>query len=491
MLSHLSRYDPRILAHPAGRRAIAQDNLLTFALIYLREHLVGPDGSFSLAACHREWVALAEQMPVAAGPRAWRHAFAAPRETGKSTWWLLIIPLWLAATGRIRFIAAFADSATQAQEHLATFKREVESNVTLRRDYPGLCTPRRRRGGHGDADRREMYIAENGFVYTAKGADSKVLGIKVGATRPQLIILDDIEGDESSYSADKADKRLRTVQDAILPLNERAPVIMTGTVTMAGSIVHQLVKHASGQGDAQWITDERFIAHHHKPITRDTEGGEVSIWPEKWPLKYLHSMRHTRSYLKNFLNMPMSLDGAYWRPEHFIRGELDSPSMVVLSIDPAVSGGKKSDTTGLAILEWSRATERARVAACTTVRLRGSQLRERVLSLIETHSVTVVLIETNQGGDLWVGEGGLLAHLPVRVITVHQTRPKEVRAEDALRHYEAQRVLHARAGLDDLESNMCAFPKVAHDDDVDAVTTAIIELFKARRPARRAVQSRI
>jgi hypothetical protein len=64
----------------------------------------------------------------------------------------------------------------------------------------------------------------------------------VGEKRPDLIILDDVEPSESNYSAYLAEKRLSTIQNAILPLNEWARVVWVGTVTTDGSLIHQAVK---------------------------------------------------------------------------------------------------------------------------------------------------------------------------------------------------------------------------------------------------------
>src|SRR3546814_3895779 len=50
-------------------------------------------------------------------------------------------------------------------------------------------------------------------------------------------ILDDIEPDESNYSQYQMRKRLTTIIDTVLAMNERAHVALIGTVTMPGSIV--------------------------------------------------------------------------------------------------------------------------------------------------------------------------------------------------------------------------------------------------------------
>jgi len=93
-----------------------------------------------------------------------------------------------------------------------------------------------------------------------------------------------------------------------------------------------------------------------------------------------------------------------------------------------------------------------------------------------------VLIETNQGGE-WLET--VLAPLPAKVVTVHQTEKKEHRAAKTLDHYQAGRVVHARK-FPVLETQMIAFPNAAHDDMVDAVGSAVLLFLKdLKTPAQR------
>ena len=267
----------------------------------------------------------------------------------------------------------------------------------------------------------------------------------------------------------------------MLPLSVYARVVLVGTVTMPGSIVHQLVKAARGEPDLPaWIAEEGFRAHYYAPITDDGQ----SVWPEKWPLAYLESIRHTRTYKKNYLNDPMGADGDYWSESDFKYGEPDSPiSAVVLSIDPAVTTGKASDPTGLAIVGYAPAVKQAVVYAAEAAALTGDALRSRVLELLDNWpEITMVLIETNQGGDLW---RQILHGLPVKIHTVHQSAKKETRAAWALAHYQRGRVWHAER-LNALEEQMVAFPRAAHDDLLDAVGTVVLKMLGV--PQRRVVR---
>ncbi len=492
--SYLARFDARLLADPEGRRTLTRLDPLLFALTYLRHHLRDTEGRITFGDAHLDWCRAGRRwVRPPSNPAEQRDAYIAPRNTGKSTWWFLILPMWAAAHGHVQFTAAFAASATQAETHLATFKREIDNNAVLRRDFPDLCSPAKRPSGASVADTQNMYVAKSGFVFAARGVDSSSLGMKVEEKRPDLLLLDDIEPDESSYSAELAAKRKTTLIDAILPLNIYARVVICGTVTMPGSIIHQLVKAAKGIHAEDWIREEGVRAHHSLPIVERPDGTERSMWPAKWPYSYLAEIRHTRSYAKNMANDPLAADGALWTPDDFRYPEppddltrfdglnrsdrvdpasgADPITHMMLSIDPAVTAKKSSDFTGLAVVSWSAQHRRCTVHAAWAVKVApGPLLRNRVLAILdEFPQIGLILIEVNQGHDTWQS---VLHHMPVKVKPVSQNEPKFARAEGVLNHYQRGRVLHARK-LPELEQQMCTFPKGPNDDMVDAVGSAV------------------
>ncbi|MSA33889.1 hypothetical protein [Parabacteroides distasonis] len=238
--------------HAAGKKDAAaalrvemtRDDPALFALVYLRRHLTDTETQrVTLSEVHLAWAEIARQW-ASSEPR--RDAIIAPRSMGKSTWFFLALPMWAAAHGHARFVAAFANSAGQAQAHLMTFKRELDGNRLLREDYPGLTRPMMRRG-RPLADSQDMYIAEGRFAFVARGADTGNLGLKIDDARPDLIVCDDLEPGEGSYSAYQAEQRLTTLLDDILPLNFRANVAIVGTTVMSGSIIDQFRKYHDEQ----------------------------------------------------------------------------------------------------------------------------------------------------------------------------------------------------------------------------------------------------
>jgi predicted phage terminase large subunit-like protein len=489
--AHLANINPRLLSFPEGRRVLTELDPLLFALTYLPHHLRGQETGdvITFSDFHLESVELAKRYvkPIGGAPAQLRDALIAPRGVGKSTWWFTIIPLWLAAHGHRQFIAAFASSATQASDHLTTFKNELQNNELLRSDFPDLCAPARRPTGVTVSDSQSMYIARSGFVFVARGIDSANLGLKIGTRRPDHLVLDDIEGTEGSYTPTMKKHRLATLLSGILPLNVYASVTMAGTVAIPGAIIDDVAAKQRGESYPGWVDEENFTPRYFPAIVSNEDGTERSLWPEKWSMAYMDTVRHTRQFRSQMMNDPMAADTAFWSGEDFAYRDDVAVTHQVLSIDPAVTTKAKSDYTALAVIAYSRTEDVCVVRDAWQVKIPpGEKLRARVLQILDTYpDIGGVVVETNQGGDAWLA---ILHDLPVTVRTVSQSRPKEVRAGSLLAKYQRGRVFHEKR-LHQLQAQMLKFPLDDHDDLVDAVGTGV-EVFLKNDKRPRVVRAR-
>lgn len=505
LYGYLAQFDVRLLISTRGRKVLTRLDPILFAILYFGKH-IRTDGQISFADPHFEWARHARSWAKKAGLKEDRHAYVAPRDTGKSTWFFLILPMWAAAHGHVRFAAAFAHSGGQSETHLHAFRSELAENDRLREDYPELCTPARKPNGKTTADNIQMWRSRGGFAFAARGVDAANLGLKEKDTRPDLILLDDVEPDEASYSAYQMGKRRGTIIEAILPMNLRAHIVLVGTVTMPGSIVHQLVAAARGDDEVEkWIEEEGFEPHHALPIVTRDDGSERSIWPQKWPLSFLRKIRHTRSYLKNFANDPMGNDGGYWTVEDFTYGELDNVTLQILALDPTVTTKTTSDPAGVSVLSYApgytiprdlsegrlrpvKIPSRCSVDYAREVRLVGEALRVYLLRVLTAYPrIRLLIVEGNQGGENW---HAILHDMPVKVRVVWSTVKKEVRAANLLELYQhvPPRVIHSKR-LPAAEQQMCSFPK-GSDDIVDSIGSVALRILGPKPPKNETVLQR-
>jgi phage terminase large subunit-like protein len=329
-----------------------------------------------------------------------REAWIAPRGAAKSTWTFTILACWALVFGHRRFIAAFADNDSQARRHLSTLKQEFATNERLRQDFPDLCTPARS-GGKSVSDTQNMYIARSGAVIMAHGIDSSQLGAKVGSTRPDLLLLDDCEPDEGNYSQYQKERRLSTIINGLLAMNPNAVVQVCGTVTMFGSIIHDLRRYERNECDKEnrWVGEQNIRTRYYNPIVELEDGTEESFWPARYPMEYLNSIRGTTYFDLNFLNDPRSNKDALFKVSDFVVRELPTTEHV-LWVDPAVTTHKTSDQTGFAVVGLS-AQQKVLVEDAFGLRLKSDEIADLTGRMtFDNPTIATVVVECNQGGDV-------------------------------------------------------------------------------------------
>jgi len=463
------------------RRAMTARSPIRFALLYLPHHLRSAEtgGLFSLAAHHFDLHRIGA---------AWRHPgrhrdiMVAPRYGAKSTW-MVILTLWALCHGHRRFALWISDSAAQVQLHLATLRQELETNELLRNDFPKMLPPPR--GQRGARDSQDTFTARGGAVIAVRGADTKSLGMKYGSSRPDLIWLDDVEPEESNYSAAARRKRLGTILHAILPMNEQAAVVLTGTVTMYGSITHAAVQAVTGETEQPepWIADEGFTVHYVPALTIADDGTPRSFWKERYSAKYLMGIRHTRNYALNFACRPPLPGGHQWTEKTFRHGQ-HRVGALTMQIDPAPTATPSSDYSAIIvgglILEPELAGH-VSIEYAEQVRLTPARLKDRVdLLLIRNPRIRRVRIAATGAGETWrhvfrnlPGGVALELHGDARSNSGRVGAPeKDLKFADLLERYERETVWHAEH-FPELEDQLKRWPEVEHDDLGDATSELV------------------
>src|SRR5579883_508641 len=153
-----------------------------------------------------------------------------PRGGGKSTSGELGIVRVGAKLTR-RFALYVCETQDQADKHVQTISTRFEA-LGIGRSVSKY--------GHSKGWRRDQLRTDHGFNVAALGADAASRGIKLDDFRPDLIVIDDIDGRHDSEAIIK--KKIEILTQSILPAGapDLAVVVLQNPITK-DSIVSQLV----------------------------------------------------------------------------------------------------------------------------------------------------------------------------------------------------------------------------------------------------------
>jgi predicted phage terminase large subunit-like protein len=182
------------------------------------------------------------------------------------------------------------------------------------------------------------------------------------------------------------------------------------------------------------------------------------------------------------------VEGALWKrtliEDHRAMGDLPDLTKIAVAIDPATTFGEDSDETGISVAGID--------AAKDVYVLHGSGHREspqewatRALRLYTAFDADQIVAESNQGGEMVkqtiIHAARDMGMSPIpRIVLIHASRGKRVRAEPVVALYEQGKVHHVGM-FGTLEDQMCTFPLIDEDDQVDALVHAITAVAPAQR----------
>lgn len=255
-----------------------------------------------------------------------RIALAAPRGFAKSTIVTKFYPLHSALFKRHKDICIISASEGLASEHLRFIKLEIENNAKIKAVWGDVRSEKW----------NETHLAithKDGFICNirAKGAGGQIRGF-----RPDCIILDDIETDDSCESEDQRKKLKHWIFKACLnTLMPSGKFCLIGTLIHPLSVLNDILKISNG-----W-TKKRFQAYIDGI---EKEGNE--LWPAMWSHDKLQQRKReigTWAFASEYMNNPMVDESNPIKEEYLRYYDTPPTSMsVVVICDPAYT----EDTTG-------------------------------------------------------------------------------------------------------------------------------------------------
>ena len=223
------------------RREEGSKSLRAFAMLYMQHHM-----EFLPSEAHIELYDLLDKITIERGKKI---AIAAPRDFGKSTMITLIYIAYCICYSKEKFMVVISNTASQACQMLDNIKKELTENELLRVDFPEIFEFKfgfkQLRWREGDV------ITRNNIRIMAFGSGQNPRGRRFGSARPTLIIADDLENAENTFSQDARDKTRDWFEKSILKLgSEITNYIFIGNLYHPYSL---LGEYTSTDTNQTWI----------------------------------------------------------------------------------------------------------------------------------------------------------------------------------------------------------------------------------------------
>lgn len=231
-------------------------------------------------------------------------AFAFPRGSGKTSLTEGAV-VWAKLYGYRKFSLLIGSDESSALELLDSIKTELESNELLLEDFPEVCYPIRCLEGIAHRANGQLFKgARTHITWTAKelvlptipgsvasavviavtGITGRIRGMKFKrpdgkSARPDFVIIDDPQTDESAKSPSQCAERVRILAGAVLGLagpGKKIAGVMPCTVIVPGDMADTLLdreKHPEWQGERTKLVysfpDDVEIWERYKKVRAD------------------------------------------------------------------------------------------------------------------------------------------------------------------------------------------------------------------------------
>jgi len=215
--------DPSPEAITARRKQVLNGDFAFFVYTYFPHHMWLDEGQkpSDFQDYFMKW------FPNAIALRnGWKNWFAAPRGEGKSTLAVKIAPLFIAALALLQdedirkelgldkpsifidYVILFGAEAKMPAKTLEVVKTELLNNNNLSLDFPEICCG-------SSVWKIGEFVTPQGVRFESRGADQHVRGAFHGASRPKLLLSDDILTDKEAKSPTERDSRWRFMEAAV------------------------------------------------------------------------------------------------------------------------------------------------------------------------------------------------------------------------------------------------------------------------------------
>lgn len=436
-------------------------------------------------------------------PKGARIVRAWPRGNAKSSIYNFFTPCNAALYGRRKFLVQVSESEAQAEGFLGDIKNALDDNDYIVEDFGNV------EGATWRSDQISLRSVTGETVWIAAvGAGSGIRGLRKAEFRPDILIVDDLDSDESVLTPARISKMYAWFQRALMNLGTvTTDVIVVGTVIAYASVLDTLLKSPTWDArtlraisswsasplweewtklytDTSVSKDERELAagtFYKANETEMLEGTEV-LWPAGRPyvdLMKIYVNIGEAAFHAEHQNDPVNLDECLFKPDwitYYTPAEVAQTRIVEYygALDPSLGKTRLADYSAFTVLGRGQ-NGVMYVIESIIERMHPERIIETLLRLGRQYEFRRFSIEVNQWQDLlrlMVLERTAKEGLYLPIVELRHSRDKVIRVQTMLPYIKNG---YVRFNKDHklLLEQLLGFPKLRHDDGPDSLEMAV------------------
>lgn len=457
-----------ITADPKVRRAVARESFPWFFNLYFPHYV-----KYLTADFQHEMFSLLED------EKHQSLVFVAFRGSGKSTIVTMAYVLWaILGKQQKKYVVICGLTQRQARQHLQNIKRELENNEILRNDLGPF------REEQDEWGSLSLVISNCGAKITAASTEQSIRGMRHGAHRPDLIILDDVEDLASVQTFESRDKTYQWFSGDVFPAGDIGTrMIVVGNLLHEDSLIMRL-KNGISNGD--------FTGTFRQYPIMDESG--ICLWPGKFPDEQSLEVEKKKignynAWMREYMLCIIPEDDQVVLPEWIKKYEKlpdDTDGgfrFTLAAADLAISQRQTADYTAIVIAKvygWGKDMRIYILPYPINARLNFPQQLDTVKQIIKEYDGRIeILIESN-GYQKALVEKLEEERYPVKGVPTYG-QDKRVRLSLATPHLKSGVVLFPQSGAEHLIQQLIGFGAEKHDDLADAFTMLIDGCVRSNR----------
>lgn len=403
-----------------------------------------------------------------------RQCILAPRGMGKTSISNLLVPSKEILFQDKNYIVPVSASATSAEEQSENLKDELMSNETINELFEVNKT---------SSFARNRWVIDVGgrrVCVQPRGAGQQVRGMNWKGYRPDLIIVDDIEDDESVQNEDRRKKLKEWFFGALSNTVDRGSdnwkIIVIGTLLHEDSLLMNLHDDPAWDSVVIELCDDNFVSNVPN-LMNDQECRALA--------KSYRDSGEIDIFYREFRNIPISTEDASFRKEYFqyyepkheadlFSGEYKETFLI---IDPAKTAKMQSADSALVCVTIDLKQRILVVRDVVSGKFHPDQLYDEMSAMIMRNNVTILGVEvTGINEFITYPIKNRLSQVAqnVEFVELHarggvNEKGKVTRVKALIPFYRQGHVYHNPACTSGLEAQLLSFPRSKRWDIMDAL----------------------